>query len=175
MIFGDSAGSEIPSFDDVYRRYFRNVYNYVAFRINNHHDTEELVSLVFEKFLRNIACYNPDLPVEAWLIGIAKNQVTDYLRKKMRRHFVTLGGLLQVVSSGRQPDEIAVANENNRTLMLAMARLKDRERQVLSMKFATNLTHAEIANILGISTSNVGVTAHRALDKLRSIMKEDGE
>ena len=162
-------------FDSVYRQYYRNVYNYVAFRINNRHDAEELVGMVFEKCWRHIGRYNPELSMEAWLIGIAKNQVADYLRKKMRRNFVSLGGLFNLTSAGRQPDEIAVMNEDNRALIAAMARLKSRERQVLSMKFATDLKHGEIAEILGIGESNVGVIAHRGLKKLRSIMKEDGE
>ena len=85
MMFEKSADSEIPSVDTVYRQYYKNVYNYIAFRINNHHDAEELASMVFEKHVRYSGRYNPKFPMESWLIGIAKNQVTDYLRKKMRR------------------------------------------------------------------------------------------
>jgi len=176
MIFENSADSEIHELDTVYRRYYKNVYNYIAFRINNHHDTEELVSAVFEKHVRHRERYNSEFPMEGWLIGIAKNQVTDYLRKKMRRNFVSLDCLISLVSPNRQPEEIVVKHEGNRALMAAMAKLKNQERQILSMKFATDLKHSEIAKILNITESNVGVITHRALKKLKGLMKEeDGE
>ena len=159
--------------ESIYRRYYKNVYNYIGFRINNHFDAEELASLVFEKAIGNWKSYNPAFPAEAWLIGIAKNTVTDYLRQKKRKHFVALDSIIELVSPGRQPDEVAVMNDENRLLIAAMAKLKDQERQILSMKFATDLRHSEIAQLLSISSSNVGVIVHRALKRLRKFINEE--
>jgi len=161
--------------EEVYHQYHKNVYNYIAFRINNHHDAEELANDVFVKAMQNVARYKPALPMEGWLIGIAKNVVTDYLRKTQRRIFSPLDSILGLVSSNKQPEDIAVINESSYTLMLAMAKLRDNERQILSMKFATELKHSEIAAILKISESHVGVTAHRALTKLKKLMNMEGE
>ena len=166
---------DVGLLESIYREYFKNVYNYIGFRINNHFDAEELTSLVFEKAIAKWGRYNPDFPIEAWLIGIAKNTVTDYLRARGRGHFVSLDSIIDFVSPGKQPDEIAVVNEKNRTLMAAMASLKGQERQILSMKFATDLTHREIAKMLGLSESNVGVIVHRAIKKLRKLMGEEDE
>jgi len=159
--------------ESIYRQHYKNVYNYIGFRINNHFDAEELASTVFEKAMVSWERYNSALPVEAWLIGIAKNTVTDYLRAKKRKHFVALDSILGLISSNRQPEDIVVINEDNKALITAMSKLKELERQVLSMKFATSLKHEEIAAIAGISASNVGVIVHRALKKLRSILEED--
>jgi len=159
--------------ESIYRQHYKNVYNYISFRINNHFDAEELASLVFEKAMVSWSRYNSALPVEAWLIGIAKNTITDYLRAKKRKHFVTLDSITRLVSFNRQPEEVVVINEENRALITAMAKLKEQERQILSMKFATSLKHDEIAAIMGISASNVGVTVHRALKKLRKLLEED--
>ena len=160
--------------ETIYRQYYKNVYNYVGFRINNHFDAEELAALVFEKAMLKWKSYNPAYPVEAWLIGIAKNTVTDHLRAKKRKHFVALDSVIDLISPNRQPEEIVVANEKHREMMVAMARLKETERQILSMKFATDLKHREIAGILSITETSVGVTVHRALKKLRKFMEEDG-
>jgi len=157
--------------EEIYEKYYKNVYNYIAFRINNHHDVEELVSTVFEKAIRNWKKYNPNLSTEAWLISIAKNTSIDYLRRKMRKHFVALDSIIEFISPSKQPEEVVVIGEENRALMKAMTKLKDKERQILSMKFATDLKHSEIAYILNISESNVGVITHRALKKLRQFME----
>jgi len=159
--------------ESIYRQHYKNVYNYIGFRINNHFDAEELASLVFEKAMASWKRYNSALPIEAWLIGIAKNTVTDYLRAKKRKYFVTLDSVIKLVSFNRQPEEVAVKNEENRALITAMTKLKEQERQILSMKFATSLKHDEIAAIMGISASNVGVIVHRALKRLRKLLEED--
>jgi len=160
--------------ESIYHQHYKNVYNYISFRINNHFDAEELSSLVFEKAMTSWKRYNSNLPVEAWLIGIAKNTVTDYLRGKKRKHFVTLDSIVEIVSFNRQPEEVVVINEDNRALITAMSKLKEQERQILSMKFATSLKHDEIAVIMGISASNVGVIVHRALKKLRNLLANEG-
>ena len=167
------SGGLLESFDSIYNRHHKNVYNYIAFRINNQYDAEELANDVFVKAMQNKQKYNPDFAMEAWLIGIAKNVVTDYLRKTMRRKFVPLDNIMGMISGNRQPEEVVVLNEEIKELLLAMNLLKDVERQILSMKFATDLKHREIAEIIGISEANVKVTAYRALNKLKKHMKEE--
>jgi len=160
--------------EDIYRQYYKNVYNYICFRINNHFDAEELASTVFENAIQRFQTYKPMLsPVEAWLIGIAKNVVTDHLRRRKHKVFVPIDEIASLISEYRQPEEVAVVNEQNRALIQAMARLKEKERQVLSMKFATDLRNNEIARILKVSDSNVGVIVHRAVQKLRRILEEE--
>ena len=161
------------SLAQMYDQYHKNVYNYIAFRINNHHDAEELASDVFVKAIQGWNRYDHTFPMEGWLIGIAKNIVTDYLRKTMRRKMLTFDSILELIATDRQPEEVVVINEEAKTLMTAMVKLRDKERQILSMKFATELKHSEIAMILKISESHVGVTAHRAMAKLKKFMEED--
>jgi len=161
------------SIESIYHQHHKNVYNYIAFRINNHYDAEELASDVFVKAIQGWKSYNSTFPMEGWLIGIAKNVVTDYLRKTMRRKNLPFDSILELVSDDKQPEEVVVINEESKRLMLAMAKLRDKERQILSMKFATELKHSDIAAILKISESHVGVTAHRAMNKLKKFMEED--
>ena len=166
------GGRPAESFDFVYGQYHKNVYNYIAFRINNQHDAEELTNDVFVKAMRSQKSYNPNFAMEAWLIGIAKNTVTDYLRKAKRRQFVPLDSIMEFISTEKRPEEVVVLNEEIEGLLSAMTMLRDKERQILSMKFATDLRHREIAKILGIGESTVKVTAYRALNKLKKYMEE---
>lgn len=160
--------------ESIYARYYNNVYNYICFRINNHFDSEELASDVFENAIRRFHTYKPDIaPIEAWLIGIAKNVITDYLRSKKRKTFIPLDDIIELVSSERRPEEVIVFNEDNRELIGAMARLKDNERQILSMKFATDLKNPEIAQIMNLSETNIGTISYRAIKKLKKILDKE--
>jgi len=161
------------SLDAIYQRYHKNVYNYIAFRINHHHDAEELASDVFVKAMKAQARYNPALPMEAWLIGIAKNIVTDHLRKTLRRKILPLDSLWAAAASETPPEDVAINNEECQQLLLSLAKLRAKERQILAMKFATELKHSEIAALLKISESHVGVTAHRAINKLKKYMEAE--
>ena len=172
-VFEDCAMPE--SLEEIYNQYYKNVYRYILFRINHHHDAEDLANNVFVKAIRYQKNFNPRYSMEAWLIGIAKNTVTDYQRKNMGLNFVPLESAARLNSTGSQPEEIAVANEEAKQLVAAMAKLKDKERQILSMKFATDLKHKEIANVLGISEVNARVSAHLALNKLKKYMEESNE
>ena len=161
-------------FEAIYERYYKNVYNYICFRINNHFDSEELTSDAFESAIRRFHTYRPNIaPIEAWLIGIAKNVVTDYWRRKKRKTLIPLDDILELVSLDRQPEEVIVFDEENKALIRAMTTLKDVERQVLSMKFGTDLKNNEIAQIMNISDSNVGVIIHRAVSKLRKLLDRE--
>ena len=158
----------------VYRSYYKNVYNYISFRINNHFDSEELASSVFENAIKKFHTYKPGAaPIEAWLIGIAKNVVADYFRSRKRKFFTPLDNILELRSPGREPEEIIVMNEENKALIEAIAKLKEKERQVLSMKFATDLKNTEIAKIMGISDSNVGIIIYRSIKKLKKLLGEE--
>jgi RNA polymerase sigma-70 factor (ECF subfamily) len=171
----EDTESRVDFFEAIYRQYYKNVYNYICFRINNHFDAEDLAGSVFEKAMRGLRTYKPGTaPVEAWLIGIAKNVVADYFRSKNKKRFTSLDDILELISTHKQPEEIAVINDEHRKLIRAMNGLKEKERQILSMKFATDLKNNEIADILNISCSNVGVLVHRAVKKLKKALNEEG-
>ncbi len=160
--------------EKIYRQHYKKIYNYICFRINNHFDAEELVNTVFEKAMKGWSTYRPEQsPLEAWLVGIARNVVNDYLRSKKRKFFLPLDDILSLASPGSSPLEITLQKEEHRELIRAMAQLKDKERQVLSLRFATELKNNEIAKIMGISESNVGVIIHRGLKKLMKMLESE--
>jgi len=162
------------SLEAMYRQYYKNVYNYISFRINNHYDSEDLANSVFENAIRKFHTYKPErAPIEAWLIGIAKNVVTDHLRSKKHTVFTPIEDILGLASPSDRPEEVVVRNEDNRALIQAMSKLKDKERQILSMKFSTDLKNHEIAGILGMSESNVGVIVHRSIKKLMKLLEKE--
>lgn len=182
MKLNSTADANIPdvpcldsnTFKCIYETYYKKVYNYINYRINNHHNTEELVGDVFERVIDKYHTYRPNhSSLEAWIIGITKNIVVDYYRSMKKRNFVSIESIINLVSDKPQPEDIMVLNETIKDLITAMDILKVTERDVLSMKFATDLKNSEIAKIMGLSESNVGVIIHRAMKKLYSKLESD--
>lgn len=160
------------SFGEIYETYFSRVYNYISYRISDHADVEDLVSQVFLRVIEKYADYNPGrAPLEAWIIGIAKNAVTDSFRARSRHPEGQLEQVENTLSGGDQPERIYVQNEDNRQLVIALGRLKDRERQIVALKYGAELGNKQIADIMGLSESNVGVILFRSLAAMRKIME----
>jgi RNA polymerase sigma-70 factor (ECF subfamily) len=57
-------------------------------------------------------------------------------------------------------------------LSVLLARLADRERELVALKYGAGLTNRAIARLSGLSESNVGVILHRAVQMLRSAWEE---
>lgn len=147
---------------------YQRVFNYMNYRLGSLHEAEELTSQVFERVLRKIDQFNPALaPFDAWLFAIARNVVNDHYRLKKRRAWLPLDSMKNLISKQSDPEATALQNEEQRNLLTAMAALNERERNLVALKFAGGLKNREIAQLTGLSESNVGVLLYRSLHRLR--------
>lgn len=77
--------------------------------------------------------------VEAWIIGIAKNIVNDYLRKKQKSFkFISIDNIFNIFSTEKDPENIVLLNEEYKNIMEHISKLNPKERHVLSLKFGTD-------------------------------------
>lgn len=80
----------------------------------------------------------------------------------------------EVTDPGRTPPGDAGV-ERRMLLLGALARLTERQRAVLVLRYFDDLSEAEIAHALGVSTGTVKSTAHLALRRLRELAPELSE
>ena len=64
--------------------------------------------------------------------------------------------------------------ERERLLLEAVARLQEREREVVALKFGGELSNAQIAEIMQLSPGNVGVILYRTMKQLRAMLDAKG-
>jgi len=111
----------------------------------------------------------------AWLFSIARHVITDWQRRQYLRQFLPWEAFGQQPSGEPGPEQAALESEERRQLHQALRQLSDRERDVLGLRFASEMTNREIAGLTGLSESNVAVILYRALRKLRQAMDEAQE
>jgi RNA polymerase sigma-70 factor (TIGR02952 family) len=163
------AVAEPTAFAAIYDHYFPRVYNYVIYRVGKPETADDLTAQIFERVLASIRRYRPErAPFGAWLFAIARNVVIDYLRAQRRRQWLSLDVLRQQPAHEPQPEEVVVLDETRAELLAAVARLSQRERDLIALKFAAGLTNRQIARLAGLSESNVGVILYRAVRRLRA-------
>jgi RNA polymerase sigma factor (sigma-70 family) len=140
----------------------RRVYSYVAYRLGDGPEAEDVTSEVFERALRYRSSYDDSrggpLP---WLFGIARRCVDDALT---RRPPLVDAELLEQASSedleGETVQRIAITH--------AVERLDERGRELIAMRYGADLTARQIGEVLGLKTNAVEVALHRTMARLRA-------
>jgi RNA polymerase sigma-70 factor (ECF subfamily) len=163
------AVAEPAAFAAIYDHYFPRVYNYARYRVGDAQTADDLTAQVFERVLLRIGEYRPERrPFAAWLFAIARNAVNDHFRAQKRHVWLSLDVLRGRASAGPAPEEIVERGETRSALLAAVARLSERERELVALKFAAGLTNRHIAALTRLSEGNVGVILYRAVRRLRA-------
>ncbi|MCB0195620.1 MAG: sigma-70 family RNA polymerase sigma factor [Anaerolineae bacterium] len=163
------------AFAAIYDHYFSRIYNYVRYRVHDADTTDDLTSLIFERVLINLASYHPDkAPFAAWLFAIARNTINDHLRAQRRRQWLSLDVIRDWAVNEPSPGDTVSQREIQSDLLAAVARLGSRERDIIALKFAGGLTNRRIAELTGLSESNVGVILYRTVRRLRTELEAHG-
>jgi RNA polymerase sigma factor (sigma-70 family) len=139
----------------------RRVYSYVAYRIGDGPEAEDVTSEVFERALRYRSSYDQSrgqpLP---WLLGIARRCIDDALiRRPPSAAFEAADQ-----ASGEDLEEEAV---RRLAISGAVERLDDRSRELIALRYGADLRAREIGEVLNMKTNAVEVALHRALARIR--------
>jgi RNA polymerase sigma-70 factor (ECF subfamily) len=159
------AAAAEPDWDAVYTEQLPRVYNYFRYRFGNETLAEDLTSRTFEKAWVARQRYRRDLAGFAtWLLRIAQNVAIDHLRA--HRQHLPLEAAADVAAPGTPEDESARFSDIARLVQL-VERLPEREQELVALKYGAEATNRAIAQLTGLSESNVGTILHRVVSALR--------
>lgn len=162
---GDAERVELQA---VYRAHVDAVYAFFAYA-GPRGGAEDLTAATFERVVGAWATYDPRLSApRTWILSIARNLLIDDHRRRRNRDALSLderpdiAEALEAGGDGVAEDRRALAE-----LAAILAPLGERERQVLALRFAADLTAAEIATVLDLTAANVHQIISRSLRRLR--------
>jgi RNA polymerase sigma-70 factor, ECF subfamily len=140
----------------------RRVYAYVAYRIGDGADAEDVTSETFERALRYRGSYDPKRgePV-AWLIGIARRCIEG---ARMRPEPLTTS------HEAADPADLESLTIEKVTLAQAVGQLDERDRELIALRYGSDLSARQIGELLELRTNAVEVALHRALARLRKLL-----
>lgn len=155
-------------FARVYEEHVWRVYAFLAYRLGDREQVEDLTQATFERALRAWPRYDPRrAPVGAWLLAIAGNLLIDHHRRDRT-----------VVRESFDDDELPLTPgpeerlAGSPELLAALAHLGEREREILALRYGGDLSGPEIAELLGLSLANVQQITSRALRRLRGLLED---
>jgi RNA polymerase sigma-70 factor (ECF subfamily) len=165
----EAAKTDSYAFAELYERYYPRVYRYTYHRVAHLSDAEDITALVFMKALESLPSYQSRRNTFApWLFRIARNAIIDYYRR--RRSHSPLDDVAGFRAEG-DPASHALSQERHEEMMALLQHLSEDQREVVLLKFAGDLTYAEIAATMKKNEPAVRMLLHRGLRKLKDVME----
>jgi len=172
------GGSE-RSWVTLVKRYEGLVYNYCLRMTFNSSDAMDLMQEVFLAIYRNLPSYRGQGQFKGWMMRIASNKTTDFLRSRGRNPLHRAGevtddsfdndGLFQSRASSHTIDPAShfAQTSKNQQIKEVLNKLSDEHKQVVELKFFQHFTFEEISHQTGVSVNTLKTRLYTALNKLK--------
>ena len=157
-------------FEQVYGRYFSDIYNFVYAQLLHKERSEDLVSDVFIKAYTHYDSFDPSrASVRTWLTNIARNTIIDEYRKKSGKDQVSLDDEDSNIDPMYEDEYEIFQEDREKEVYKILSKLSDEERELLSMIYFQEMKNDEIAKVLGINAKAVSARHHRLLKKCKEM------
>ena len=141
--------------------------------VHNEEDAEDLLMDTFVKLAVDKPTFAPGRPgsFKSWLYTVARRTALARLRK---RRVETVPVDENIPSDAELPETSLLKDERNRTLYRAMGTLNQEYRQALYLLYMENMSHEEIAGIMGKNIRQVYHLVDRGKQSLRKALERMG-
>ncbi len=157
----------MQSLEEIYEMYSRKVYLFLLSKTNNEQLAEELTQETFFQAVQCIDQFQGNSSILTWLCAIAKNVWLKYLRKHQE-----ILSIEDVILEIEDKKEINIPWEQKEILQL-IHNMKEPIREVMYLRLISNLSFAEIGEIIGKTENWTRVTFFRGKQKIVKEMLRD--
>lgn len=111
-----------------------------------------------------------------WLFTVCRTRVIDMQRKRTPHALGSdpdgdgLSAEAAIIDPAPMPDDVAIADEDTRRVADQIGTLTPRQREVLQLRMQAGLSYREIAEVTGLTPTNVGFHLHQAVSALRQTL-----
>ncbi len=151
------------NFEELYDRFFRDVYLFILAMSKDPHIAEEITQETFFKALKEYRHFRGSCSVKSWLCQIAKNLYISDTRRKKPVHSETLDEL----PDASDVEEICIRKNDALSIYKVLHCLSEPYKEVFTLRVLGDLSYKEIAEIFGKQETWARVTYHRAKLKIQ--------
>jgi RNA polymerase sigma factor (sigma-70 family) len=162
---GLSEGGARADIAELYEEHVWGVYGFFGYRVRSRADAEDLTQLTFERAIRAWDRFDPNRgSPRTWLMSIAQNLLVDHYRRDRTTQLEPVENHLTHHNLSIEDPDVGLSPQ----LAVALEKLGDRERDLIALRFGGELTGPEIAELTGLTLSNVQQILSRSLRRLRA-------
>jgi len=154
---------------ELYRQYAPAIFRFCRRLLPAREDAEDATTEIFVKVRQKIGTYDSSRPFTAWLYKVASNHCWDMLRRRRIRQDLETGDLEALPLEHPDPGQLERLQKEHtgKQVRAGLARLPDRARMALVLRYFAEMSYEEIADTLGVRRAFVGVLLLRARHQLR--------
>lgn len=159
------AGDE-AALDALVARHHRSVYAVALRKVGDPDAAADIAQETFVKALGALDGFRGDASFRTWLLRIAANTATSWGRSQTRRREVALTPAERLAGPA-SPERDAVVRTEAERVEAALAELPEKQRLAVSLRLQEDLSHREIAELIGSTEGAVRVNYHLGIKRLR--------
>jgi RNA polymerase sigma-70 factor (ECF subfamily) len=167
-----SKSGDLRSYEELVKRYERLVARVIYPYAGREAAVEDLVQETFLRAYDRLETYNPEYRFKTWLLAIANNLGIDTLRR--RREAVEFNPEAHAPHT-RGPEDAATEADKARVVREAVLALPEAYSVPLVLRYAEDLSYAEISEILDISVPALKSRLFRARNMLSGTLASEKE
>ncbi len=155
---------------ELYGRYQRPLFHYLLQLTPDYGLAEEMLQDTLVAVWKSARSFEARSSVLTWLIGIARRQAHNTLRRH-RLPFADESDLLELPANDPEPEEFALASVERDELVAAFRQLAPVHREILTLTFVQELSYQETAQALGVPLGTVKSRLSNAKKALRVLLE----
>lgn len=161
-----------PAFDAIVRKHQRQVYQLCYRFVGSHEDAADLAQDTFVRAYKALGGFKGESALPTWLYRIGVNVCLNRKALKTPR-FEPLARVEAADAISERADAAMLRQERANRVRAAIARLPPKQRATLILRMYHELSHEEIAGVLGTSVGAAKANFFHALGNLKKIMADD--
>lgn len=159
-------------FEEIYNKYFKDVYLYILRLSGDAHLAEEITSETFFKAMKAVGKFRGDCEIRVWLCQIAKNCYYTFLKKSRREESIEAPELQNIVDAKAHVEEQLAQRETTVQIQTMLHKLPEPYKEVFMWRTFADLSFRQIGQMFGKTDNWACVTYHRARTMLRKGLEE---
>ena len=160
---------DADAFTELYERYVRPVYDFVARTVRDLAAAEDITQAAFLRAWAQREQLKDSAAVKSWLYRIAHNLALNHVTRRHQTEDIADHDLFAAAEAG--PEASVLAGEASQLVWDAAASLEPRQYAVLELAVRQQLTTAEIAGVLDVDNPQASLLVHRAKDALGNAVR----
>lgn len=168
-----TLAGEQEAFDDLVRKYQRQIYSLLYRMVGNHDDASDLLQKAFMKAYTGLRGFERRSSFKTWVYQIAINLAKNFYRDRSRVEQVPIDEV--VIARNPRTVEQLISQEQRLRLRQSLAYLPEKQRITVMLRTQENKKFDEIAEIMSCSLGTAKANYHHAMQKLKALMKERDE
>lgn len=167
------------AFELLVKRYSGPLFNFIFRFLGDYDAASDILQQVMVQLYISLPKLRTGEPLKAWLYQVARNRCLDELRRKHAIHFSELEksvddddqlALADMPDMSPLPEEVAERHDLQQILLKAIQELPPKFRAVVLLRYASQLSYAEIGRVLNMPEATAKTYFQRVKPLLRNAL-----